>query len=114
MAAWRYMGVNPARLGAVEVKRASELLQRLKTGARGFSSPDIDGALANGSVCVSVGAQIDAVRAMERAKQGGAPATIRFVLPKEGAPMSIDACAIPNDAPHPVRFLCAVGLFAAS
>jgi putrescine transport system substrate-binding protein len=101
MAAWRYMGLNPARLNAVDIKRASDILQRLRTGARAFSSPDIDGALANGSVCVSVGAPIDAARAMERAKQGGSPATIRFVLPREGAPMSIDAFAIPKDAPHP-------------
>jgi putrescine transport system substrate-binding protein len=100
MAVWRFMGVNPQRLNAVEVKRASDLLQRLRTSARAFSSPDIDGALANGSVCMSVGAPVDAARAMERAKQGGAPATIRFVLPREGAPMSIDAFAIPKDAPH--------------
>jgi putrescine transport system substrate-binding protein len=100
MAVWRYMGVNPQRLNAVEVKRASEVLQRLRTSARAFASPDIDGALANGSVCVSVGAPVDAARAMERAKQGGASATIRFALPREGAPMSIDAFAIPQDAPH--------------
>jgi putrescine transport system substrate-binding protein len=100
MAAFRYMGVNPARLAAPEIRRAGEILMRLKSGARAFSSPDVDGALANGSACVSVGAEIDARRAMERAKQSGQPAVIRFVIPKEGAPMSIDAFAIPKDAPH--------------
>ncbi|HLJ72904.1 MAG TPA: extracellular solute-binding protein [Roseiarcus sp.] len=101
MAAWRYMGVNPARLNALEIKRAAEILIRLKMGARAFSSPDIDGALANGSACVSVGAEIDARRAMERAKQSGQPISVRFVIPREGAPMSIDSFAIPKDAPHP-------------
>lgn len=101
MAAWRYMGVNPARLNAVEVKRAADILMRLKMGARAFSSPDIDGALANGSACVSVGAEIDAKRAMERAKQSGHAIAVRFVIPREGAPMSIDSFAIPKDAPHP-------------
>ena len=101
MAAWRYMGVNPARLNAVEVKRAADILIRLKMGARAFSSPDIDGALANGSACISVGAEIDAKRAMERAKQSGHAIAVRFVIPREGAPMSIDSFAIPKDAPHP-------------
>jgi putrescine transport system substrate-binding protein len=100
MAAWRYLGANPTRLGPVEVKRASDLLMRLKAGARAFSAPDIVGALANGSACVSVGGEADARRAMERATQSGQPTNVRFVIPREGAPMSIDAFAIPKDAAH--------------
>ncbi len=38
---------------------------------------------------------------MERAKQSGQPLAIEFVIPPEGGPMSIDAFAIPKDAPHP-------------
>jgi putrescine transport system substrate-binding protein len=100
MAVWRYLGLNPARLGPVEMKRAGDTLLRLKAGARAFSAPDVVGALANGSACVSVGGLADARRAMERAKQGGQKTSIRFVIPKEGAPMSIDAFAIPKNAPH--------------
>jgi putrescine transport system substrate-binding protein len=101
MAAWRYLGVNSARLGAVEIKRAGDLLMRVKAGARAFSAPDIVGALANGSACVSIGREADAKRAMERATQGGQAISVRFALPREGAPMSIDAFAIPKDAAHP-------------
>jgi putrescine transport system substrate-binding protein len=100
MAAWRYLGVNAARLGGVEIKRASDLLMRVKAGARAFSAPDIVGALANGSACISIGGEADAQRAMERATQSGQSMTVRFVLPREGGPMSIDAFAIPKDAPH--------------
>jgi putrescine transport system substrate-binding protein len=100
MATLRYLGVNPARFGPVEIKRAGDVLMRLKAGARAYSAPDVVGALANGSACVSVGGQADARRAMERAKQGGQKAAIRFAIPREGAPMSIDAFAIPKDAPH--------------
>ena len=100
MAVWRYMGVNLTRLSPLDIKRAGDILMRIKTGARAFSAPDIDGALSNGSACVSVGAEVDAGRAMERAKQSGATSAIRFVIPKEGAPMSIDAFAVPKDAPH--------------
>ena len=99
-AAWRYLGVNPARLGSVEIKRASDLLIRVKAGARAFSAPDIVGALANGSACISMGREADARRAMERATQSGQSMTVRFVLPREGGPMSIDVFAIPKDAPH--------------
>jgi putrescine transport system substrate-binding protein len=100
MAAWRYLGVNPTRIGPIEIKRAGEALIRLKQEARAFSAPDIVGALANGSACLSIGREADARRAMERAQQSGQATTVRFVVPKEGAPMSIDAFAIPKDAPH--------------
>jgi putrescine transport system substrate-binding protein len=100
MAAWRYLGVNPTKLTALEVKRAADLLLRLKLGARAFALRDYVGALANGSACLSLGRADDAVRAATRAKQAGRDIEIRFVVPREGAPMSLDALAIPKDAPH--------------
>ena len=101
MAAWRFLGANLARLNALDVKRAADLLIRVKTGARAFGLRDYVGALANGSACLSLGRMDDAGLANARAAQGGRTRDIRFVVPKEGAPMSIDALAIPRDAPHP-------------
>ncbi len=103
MAAWRFLGVNPARLNAFDVKRAADLLIRVKASARAFAIPDAVGALANGSVCLSVGRMRDAALAMTRAAQQGRAADIRFVAPREGAPMSLDALAIPTHAPHPAQ-----------
>ena len=100
MAAFRFMGANPARLTPIDIRRAGDLLLRLKAGARAFLAPDEVGALANGSVCLAIGRQADAKLAMERAKQGGLDLSVRFAIPKEGAPMSLDAFAIPRDAPH--------------
>jgi putrescine transport system substrate-binding protein len=100
MAAWRFMNANPGRLTAIDVKRASELLLRVKTRVRAFGVRDYVGALANGSACLSVGRADDAALAIARAKQGGRNVDIRFVAPREGAPMSFDAFAIPRDAPH--------------
>jgi putrescine transport system substrate-binding protein len=100
MAAWRFLNANLAKLTALDVKRAADLLVRVKAGARAFGVRDYVGALANGSACVSLGRADDAALAMTRAKQGGREADIRFVVPKEGAPMSLDALAIPWDAPH--------------
>jgi putrescine transport system substrate-binding protein len=100
MAAWKFMGTNLARLTPIDIHRAGDLILRVKAAARAFLAPDSVGALANGSVCLSIGREADANRAMERAKQGGLALTIRFVVPREGAPMSIDAFAIPKNAPH--------------
>ena len=99
-AAWRSTNPKTAKMNEIDVKRAADLLIRLKMGARAFAVRDYVGALANGSACVSLGRQDDATLAMARAKQGGRNANIRFVVPKEGAPMSLDALAIPSDAPH--------------
>jgi putrescine transport system substrate-binding protein len=103
MAAWRFLGANPAKLNALDVKRASDLLLRVKMRVRAFAVRDYVGALANGSACLSLGRADDAALAIARAKQGGRSADIRFVAPKEGAPMSLDAFAIPKDAPHPAE-----------
>jgi putrescine transport system substrate-binding protein len=101
MAAWRFLNANPAKLNALDAKRAADLLIRVKTGARAFGVRDYVGALANGSVCLSLGRADDAALAVTRAKEGARNLDIRFVVPKEGAPMSLDALAIPRDAPHP-------------
>jgi putrescine transport system substrate-binding protein len=100
MAAWRFLNANPTRLTALDVRRAGDLLIRVKVRARAFGVRDYIGALANGSACLSLGRADDAARAVARAKQGGRSADIRFVAPKEGAPMSLDALAIPKDARH--------------
>jgi putrescine transport system substrate-binding protein len=100
MSAWRFLNASLAKLTAVDVKRAADLLIRVKGGARAFGVRDYVGALANGSACISPGRASDAALAMTRAKQGGRDADIRFVVPKEGAPMALDALAIPWDAPH--------------
>jgi len=100
MAAFRFLGANPQRLTALDIHRAGDLLRRVKAGARAFLAPDEVGALANGSVCLGIGRESDAKLAMERAKQEGLDLSVRFAVPKEGGPMSLDALAIPKQAPH--------------
>ena len=99
VAAWRYLGIDPTKVAAPEIKRASDLLARAKPGFRVFSAPDLAGALANGSSCLGVGGEGDAKLAIARAKAAGKKLDIRFALPREGGPMSLDAIAIPRDAP---------------
>jgi putrescine transport system substrate-binding protein len=100
VAAWRYLGVDPGKATPTDIKRAADLIARTKAGFRVFGAPDPTGALANGSSCLSMGNQNAARLASERAKAAGQPRDIRFALPKEGGPMSLDVLAIPVDAPE--------------
>ncbi|MGD1015315.1 MAG: extracellular solute-binding protein [Roseiarcus sp.] len=101
IAAWRTLGVIPTRASAADVKNAGVFLARARLVARAFPARDVVGALASGAACLSVGDAGEAEAASARSREGDAPLDIRFALPREGAAMSIDAFAIPRDAPHP-------------
>jgi putrescine transport system substrate-binding protein len=101
IAAWRAMGVDPTRANAAGVKGAGALIGRARQAARAFPAPDVVGALASGAACLAVGDAGEAEAASARSREGAAPRNIRFALPKEGGALSIDAFAIPRDAPHP-------------
>ena len=100
VAAMRYIGIDPAKAAAPDIKRAADLIARAKMSFRVLSATDLAGALAKGSACIGMGGQSAAQLAMARAATGAQKRDIRFVLPKEGGPMSLDALAIPADAPN--------------
>ena len=100
VAAWRYAGVDPTRAAAPDIKRAVDLVVRARMGIRTFGASDIAGSLAAGSACLAMGSQGDAELATSRAAAGGEKRDIRFAVPKEGGPLSLDALAIPRDAPN--------------
>jgi putrescine transport system substrate-binding protein len=101
IAAWRTLGVDPARAMAADAKSAGALIGRLRLAARAFPAPDVVGALASGAACLAVGDAGEAEAASARSREGGAPLDVRFALPREGGALSLDAFAIPRDAPHP-------------
>lgn len=100
VAAWRYLGVDPVRVTPADVRRAGDLLAHAKMGILMFGAPDLPSALTNGSACLGFGSERDASLAMARAAASGGPRNVRFALPREGGPMSVDAIAIPADAPN--------------
>ena len=59
------------------------------------------GDLASGSVCLSLGWSGDVEQARGRAKEASTGANIAYLVPREGALMTVDMMAIPADAPHP-------------
>ena len=103
VAAWRTLGVDPARASAADVRSAGALIDRVRQAARAFPAPDVVGALASGAACLSVGDAGEAEAASARSREGDAPLNIRFVLPREGGALSLDAFAVPRDAPHPAE-----------
>ena len=54
--------------------------------------------LANGDICLAVGWSGDVLQAAARADEAKNGVEIKYVLPKEGAPMWFDMLAIPKDA----------------
>ncbi len=101
IAAWRLMGVDPARAREREVKAAADLIIRARAAVRQPASRDPISAIASGAVCLTFGNAAQAAIASRRSREGGEGLEIRFAEPREGGPIAIDALAEPRDAPHP-------------
>jgi putrescine transport system substrate-binding protein len=101
MAAWRLMGVDPARAKAADVKSAGALIDRARGTFVAFAAADEVGAFAKGAACLGAGTkgEADAVRL----RGGDNPPNVSFAYPREGAPLEIYAFAIPRDAASPDR-----------
>jgi putrescine transport system substrate-binding protein len=101
IAAWRLLGVDPARAREREFKAAADLIIRARAAVRLPVSRDPIAAIAGGAVCLTFGDAAQAGIASRRSSEGGPGVDIRFAEPREGGPMTIDALAEPRDAPHP-------------
>ena len=96
LAAWRFMGANPARLRPRDVTAAADIIFSARKVARAPISRDPVSAIASGAVCLTFGGPPQAAIASRRSG-----ADIGYALPREGGPIAIDAIAAPRDAPHP-------------
>jgi putrescine transport system substrate-binding protein len=108
IAAWRLLGVDPANPRERDVKAAADLLIRTRASVRLPVSPDPIAAIAGGAVCLTFGDAAQAEIASRRSRDGGAGFDIRYVEPREGGPMAVDAVAEPRDAPHPDEALALI------
>jgi putrescine transport system substrate-binding protein len=99
--ALNYLRLDPNSKKYDDLRRATELLKAMRRNVKKFHSSEYINALANGDICLAVGWAGDAFQARDRAREAGNGVDISYVIPKEGTLMSIDAMAIPKDAPHP-------------
>jgi putrescine transport system substrate-binding protein len=96
-----YLGANPNAKNGVDLRRAAGVVERVKRYVKRFASSDAAGALANGDICLAIAISSEALQARARARDSSNNVEVDYAIPKEGAPISLDALAIPADAPDP-------------
>ncbi len=99
--AMAYLGLDPTSTRTEDLEAAAALLEKVRPYIRYFHSSQYISDLANASICVALGYSGDIFIAADRAEEAGTGAEIEYFIPKEGALLSFDMLAIPNDAPHP-------------
>ena len=98
--AMRYLGINPDSKKPDDIRKAGDLVMRVKPSVKKFHSSEYINALAGGDICIAIGWAGDSFQARNRAREANNGVDINYVIPKEGALMSLDNLAIPKDAPH--------------
>jgi putrescine transport system substrate-binding protein len=96
-----YAGRDPNRLDPKDVEAASQLLMKVRPFVRYIDPAQYIGDLASGGLCLSLGWSGDIEQARRRAKEASTGVTIAYIVPREGALITVDMVAIPADAPHP-------------
>jgi len=103
--AMKYLGLEPDSKNPEDIKKAGELLMKIRPYIKKFDSSGYINALARGDICLAVGWSGDVFQAKSRAEEAAkktkkAPVNVAYVIPKEGALMWFDNFAIPKDAKH--------------
>lgn len=93
-----YLGFDGQSKDKAELKKAEELLMKVRGSVKKFHSSEYITALANGDICVAVGWSGDVLQARDRAKEAKNGVTVDYIIPKEGTQMWFDMMAIPSDA----------------
>ena len=99
--ALNYLKLDPNSKRPEDIGRAEALLVALRPYIKKFHSSEYINALANGDICLAIGWSGDTYQAKARAEEANNGVEISFVIPREGSLVTLDALAIPKDAPHP-------------
>jgi putrescine transport system substrate-binding protein len=93
-----YLGLDGGSRTYRDLATASKYIANICPYVRRFSSARIITDLILGDACVAQAWSGEALKAIEDAKKMGR--NIRYIIPKEGGDLWIDAIAIPIGAPH--------------
>jgi putrescine transport system substrate-binding protein len=99
--ALNYLGEDPNSFDPAVIAKAEALLAKARPNITEFNSSEYINELANGDICLAVGWSGDVLQAAARAEEAKNGIVVKYVIPKEGAPMWFDMLAIPKDAKHP-------------
>jgi len=97
-AALHYQGLNPNPTSVEDVKKAEDLLMKVRPYVTYFHSSKYISDLANGDICVALGWSGDIFQAQARAEEAKNNVPVAYTIPKEGAATFFDMMAIPADA----------------
>ncbi len=95
-----YLKLDPNSKTPEDIRRAADYLGGLRKYIKKFHSTEYVNALANGDACLAVGWTGGSLQARNRAREAGADVDIAYIIPAEGALMSMDNLAIPKNAQH--------------
>ena len=98
--ALNYLKLDPNSKKPEELKKAPELLQKMRPNVKKFHSSEYINALASGDICMAVGWGGDSLQARNRAREAKNGVEIVYAIPREGTLISLDSFVIPKDAPH--------------
>ena len=96
-----YLGHDANSRDPADIRDAFATLMKIRPYVRYIDSVEYIVDLANGGLCVVVGWSGDVIQARDRAREAGTGKQVVFIVPDEGGVITVDAMAIPADAPHP-------------
>ena len=96
--ALNYLGLNPNSHEQADLEKAAELLIKVRPFVRKFHSSEYLNALAGDEICLVLGWSGDIMQARKRAAETKGGVEVGYAIPKGGAQMWFDNCAIPKDA----------------
>ena len=94
------LGLDPNGTNPDDLKKAVDLMFKLRPYIRKFDSSGYINDIAGGDACIAFGWSTDVAIAGQRARDAHKSYTIKFIVPKEGSVAYIDTVAIPAGAPH--------------
>jgi putrescine transport system substrate-binding protein len=97
-AALHYLGLDPNSSNEADLRKAADLVMKIRPYVRKFHSSEYLNALASGEICLVVGYSGDIKQSQKRAVEAKNGVEIAYAIPKEGAQLWFDNLAIPRDA----------------
>jgi len=98
-----YLGRDANSHDPRDIHAAFKVLLKIRPFVRYIDSVEYISDLANGGLCMALGWSGDVIQARDRGRESNTGKQIVFLVPDEGGVITVDAMAIPADAPHPLN-----------
>ncbi len=82
-AALRYLGIDPDSKKEADLRKAADLLAKIKPSIQKFHSSEYINGLANGDICLAVGYSGDILQARKRAKEAKNGVEVAYSIPRK-------------------------------